>query len=126
MGLLDSLYDFQTGVYTVTRNTNASPTYDANGRTQAQTTTTFVVNGCAQPLTGRDISITPDAEHASEIKWFYTDTELRTHYPGQSPDVITIVNEKGTAESWVVKTVERWDYLDEVFWRCKIARRSVV
>lgn len=126
MGLLDSLYDFQTGTYTVTRSSDAVQAYDANGRSQPQTTTSFVVTGCAQPLTGRDLALFPEAERAGEIKWFYTDTELRTRYPGNSPDVVTIVNEAGTAEPWVVKTVERWDYEDETFWRCKIARRGTV
>ena len=129
MSLLDSLDDFatgSTGTYTVTRSTPANPVYDAHGRANAPTKTTFTITGSLQPLTGRDLLVMPEAQRAEETRWLYSDTEIRTRGPVSDPDVVTVHTGHGD-EHWVATSVERWDYPpeDEVFWRCKVSRIDV-
>lgn len=123
MSLLDSLEFFVTGNYRVTRSTNKG--YDAQGRVIAPVIGTFFVSGSSQPLSARELLILPEAQRAEETRWFYTATELRTRAPSWDPDVIAIPNEQNIVENWTVRKMERWDYLEETFWRCQISRTSV-
>lgn len=130
MPLIDSLYDFQTGPgpgvgpapYTVTRTAKA--TYGTDGRSVAGATSTFTVNAVVVPMTGRDLLLFPEAARAGETQWLYSDTLLFTRSETTEPDVVTINNAEGNAESWVVKNVQHFEFLDEEFWRCQVARRT--
>ena len=117
MSLLDSIADFATGTYTVTRSTLAG--YSSDGYIQAPSTSTLSIVASIQPLSGRDLLILTDAERAEETRWLYTVTPLLTLAATNEPDVVSV---DGVA--WVVKTIERWDDPDGTFYRCKIARRT--
>lgn len=83
-----------TGSYTVTRPTASSYT---NGRLNAPSTSTFVINASVQPASGRDLQRLPEGQRSSEIKSIFTMTELRL------TDVVTI-----GSSTYQVQHVERW------------------
>lgn len=125
-GLIDSLYDFQTGVYIVSRSTPATPQYDTFGRALTSVITTFTINGSLQPMSGRDLLVLPEAQRSEETRWLFSDAELRTRGPASDPDVV-MVNAPSGVEQWVVDHVERWQFPpdDEIFWRCQVSRRNL-
>jgi hypothetical protein len=101
MPLSDVITSFYTGTYKVTRTGGGSFT---NGVYALGTTSTFDITASIQPVTGRDLQVLPEGQHANETKVVYTTTELKTRDPSNAGDKITI-----NGEAWEVFRVERWE-----------------
>ena len=101
---LNSVIDrFKTGTYTVTREATGS--YVA-GRWNAGVSSTFPVDACIQPVTGKDLQALPEGFHASNSKVMFSKVELKTvsEDPKMSADLVTV---KG--EDYQVLQVQDWE-----------------
>jgi hypothetical protein len=117
VSLLDSLADFVTGTYTVTRTVTGG--YDVHGKNVAGSTSTLSVDASLQPLTGRDLMALPEGQRSQETQWFYAAVQMHGREPGFEPDKVTI-----DGEPWVITSVEKWVDGDDVWYRCKVSRRA--
>jgi hypothetical protein len=115
MGLLGVIGRFETGTYTVTRTAQGVYT---NGRYTPGATTTFPIVASIQPVTGRDLQLLPEGQHASESRIVYTTTELRSRATANDPDTIAI-----DGEAWDVISFERWEAFGDTHWRGIAGRR---
>lgn len=114
MDLSSVIASFATGTYTVTRNSASA--YGSDGRLDAPSTTTLSVEGCVQPLTGRELQRLPEGLRTRELRAFYTATELKTQGAGQDPDSIAI-----DGDTWQVERVERWAELGN-YWKAVLIK----
>lgn len=114
MDLSAVIASFVTGTYTVTRSSVSA--YGSDGRLDAPTTSTFTIDACAQPLSGRDLQRLPEGLRAQELLAVWSPVELKTQGPGQDPDSVEI-----GGESWQVQKVERWDTLG-AYWYAVVAK----
>lgn len=112
------LITFSTGQYTVTRV--AAGGYDSGGYAIAGAVTVFTIDASIQPLTGKDLKVLPEGQHAEQTRWVYTATALLTGDPTHEPDVVTYQN-----EPWVVVSIEEWNYRGTLFYRARVARRTI-
>lgn len=122
MSLLESIYGFQTGTYTVTRRaegTFVDGIYVPNG-----SPTTFTIRGVIQPAReiqrvtgGRDMREREQNQYVDDVQIIHTDTEIYTRRPGYDPDQIT-----HDGSQWIVLRVERWDIGGVTFWMGVITR----
>lgn len=86
MSLLDSLSDFKTGTYTVTRTMYAAP---VSGVYAAPSTTTLLIDAVVVPYAGQ-LDALPEGVNATETRVIGTATELLDAADGRAPDSIAI------------------------------------
>lgn len=86
MSLLDTIADFQTGVYTVTRATIGAA---VNGYFPAPTLSTFTIAAVAVPM-GGDLHVLPEGINASDVLVFYTATPIHDARNGAASDSIAV------------------------------------
>ncbi len=94
MSLAGVIADFKTGTYTVTRK--GAGTYDATGAHVPAATSTFSIDACVQPVSGKVLQNLPEGHHANETKAIWTTTALRTRDAAGAPDIIAIGGENYT------------------------------
>jgi hypothetical protein len=103
MDLTAVIASFATGTYTVTRP--GADTYDTNGRLVAGSTSTFSVEACVQPVTGRALDRLPEGLRQSEVVSVWAPLEMRNRD--------TFVYE---GETWQVQESKDWNTLGG-YWR---------
>lgn len=118
MSLLDSIADFSTGTYTVTRTPTGSYTL---GRYTPGTPTTFTITASVQPFGGREIKVLPEGQFAEDVRVLFTATELFTMSPADVPDTISI----GSENYSVFKIEGPWIMPDSTHYRVFVARQRV-
>ncbi len=124
MSLLDSIYGFQTGTYTVTRR--AEGTWTDGIYIPNPTTTTLAIRGVVQPareiqrvVGGRDMREREQNQYVDDVQVIHTDTEIWTRKPGYDPDMITV-----DGGQWHVIRVEKWTIGGVTFWMGVITRET--
>ena len=118
MSLLDSISDFATGTYTVTRTPAGTWTV---GRYAPGSATTFTIQAVVEPYGGRQVQVPPEGQHAEDVRIVYTSTELRTMSPLDVPDLITI-----DGESYSVFRIDGpWVMPDSTHYRVFVARQRI-
>lgn len=124
MSLLDSIYGFQTGVYTITRRVTGS---FVNGNyVPNPTTSTLSVRAVIQPAVeiqrvtaGRDMREREQNQQVDDVQIIHTDTEIKTRSPTHDPDVVTF-----EGDSWVIIRVEKWVFGGTTFWKGVMTRET--
>jgi len=114
MDLTDVIASFVTGTYTVTRRSPSA--YGTDGRLDAPTTSTFTVDACVQPVTGRELERMSEGLQTAEILTIWSPVELKTQASTQDPDRISI-----DGDTWEVQKVERWNTLG-TYWRAYLGK----
>ena len=121
MSILDSIYAFQTGTYTVTRRPTGT---FVDGIYQPAAASTFTIRAVIQPareiarvMPARDMRETEQNQFVYDVMMLHTDTEVKTRTPTTDADMITF---KG--DQWQVIRVEEWDYNGVLFWQAIITR----
>jgi hypothetical protein len=79
---------FNTGTYSVARP--AAGTLDSAGDWVPAAGTTFSIDASVQPLSGRALKDLREGLRSEDVRWVYTNSELRALTAGAGPDVITI------------------------------------
>lgn len=122
MSLLDSVYGFETGVYTVTRR--ARGTF-VNGIYVPAAATTLTIRAVIQPAreisrvtAGRDMRENEQNQHVDDVMMLHTNTEVHTRTPTLDPDQISFEN-----DFWTVIRVEKWNFSGEIFYQAIITRQ---
>lgn len=101
MSLVDAISSFSTGTYTVTRR--AAGTY-VDGVLVLGSSSTFTIDACVQPATGRQIRVLPEGQRSDETIAIWTTTALRTRDAAGAADEISY---KGV--TFVVANVKQWE-----------------
>jgi hypothetical protein len=114
MSLTGVIAGFASGTYTVTRTAAGTLT---TGRYTAGATSSFSIVATIQPMTGRNLKILPEGQHAEETMVVYTTTELRARTPASEPDVFTF-----DGEAWKVVNVKRWQAFGDTHYVATIGR----
>lgn len=122
VSLIQSIFGFQTGVYTVTRR--AVGTFVDGNYVENPVTTTFTIRAVIQPAreiarvtAGRDLLEREQNQHVDDVRIIHSNTEICTRTAALDPDKITF--EGGT---WTVIRVEHWEMSGEEFWEGIISR----
>lgn len=102
--------------YTVTRTAIGTRT---QGRYTPGSTSQFAITASVQPVTGRDLQVLPEAQHAEDVRVVYATTEIKTQEAGFEPDQISI-----DGALWKVVNVEKWTLRGETHYRALVARRA--
>lgn len=124
MSLLDSIFGFQTGVYTVTRRpvgTNVNGIY-----VPSTSPTTFTIRAVIQPAVeiarvtaGRDLREREQNQQVDDVQIVHTDTEIKTRTPTNDPDIVSY-----DGDNWTVIRVEKWVFGGTTFWKAVITRAT--
>lgn len=85
MDLSGLINRFATGTYVVTRR--GATTTGSDGRGTDAASSTFSVQACVQPLSGRELQRLTQGLRASEVRKLYTTSVLKAI---DAPDVVTI------------------------------------
>lgn len=122
MSILNAIYGFQTGVYTVTRRPRG--TFVDGNYVPSSSPTTLQIRGVIQPAreiarvtAGRDMMEREQNQYVDDVRIIHTDTEIHTRTPTLDPDTISF--EGGT---WYVIRVEHWVFRGVEFWMGIISR----
>lgn len=115
MGLTDVIADFATGTYTVTRTTQS--TY-LDGRVIPGADSVFDIVASITPMSGRELQVHAEGNHASEAKMILTVTQIRPIDPTNAGDSIAI-----NGEQWDFFKVSTWEAFGETFYQAYAARR---
>lgn len=91
---------FKTGTYAVTRR---GPATYVNGRKTDAAPTVVNVDGCVQPVTGRDLQRLPEGRRGGETIKILTVVELFTEDASHAADTLSI-----DGYTWEVASAERW------------------
>lgn len=124
MSLLDSIFGFQTGVYTMIRRSAGTL---VNGiYTPSATTTTSQIRAVIQPAVeiarvtaGRDMREREQNQQVDDVQIVHTDTEIKGRTPTNDPEVIMI-----DGQEWTVIRVEKWPFSGYFFWKAVITRET--
>lgn len=119
--LADSITELATDTITVRRTTESVP---VDGVYVAGSSSTFTCDVVMQPafglnrvVGGADLHGMVDGQHVTDVRDFFTNTEIKERSPGFEPDVV--VGFEG--RDWTVARVERWPNLDGGhYWRAII------
>lgn len=121
MSLLDSIYGFQTGTYTVTRRPVG---IFVDGIYVPAAASTLTIRGVIQPAreiarvtAGRDLIEKEQNQSVEDVRIIHTDTEIHTRTKTLDPDQITF-----EGEQWIVIRVERWVMSGIEFWMAVLTR----
>lgn len=116
MSLSDTITNFKTGTYVVTRTTVSS--FDGNGKKVGGTVSTHSIDGSLQPATGRELRALPESRRGDEIRVLYTIAEIKGPSATFEPDMIEIDD-----DDWEVIKVEYFAVISNHY-RSTIARRN--
>ena len=94
------------GSYTVTRY--GAGTGNSAGHWTQPSGSTFSIFASVQPLSGRALRDLPEGLRADDVRWVYTNTELRSIQPGD--DLYDTIAIEG-GDVWRVTKVERFTVL---------------
>jgi hypothetical protein len=124
VSLLDAIYNFETGVYTITRRatgTHVNGVYVPN-----PTTTNILIRAVIQPAVeiqrvtaGRDMREREQNQQVDDVQIIHTDTEIFTRTPTNDPDVITF-----DGDTWIIIRVEKWVFQSTTFWKGVMTRET--
>lgn len=114
MDLSDVIASFATGTYTVTRRSASA--YGSDGRLDANSTSTFSVAACVQPVTGRELERLPEGLRNREVLAMWSPIELKTQGDSQDPDYVSI-----DGDTYEVHKLERWNTLG-AYWRALLTK----
>lgn len=114
MSLLQVILTFKTGEYTVTRRAAESL---SSGVASAGSSTTFEIEACVQPISGRDLLALREGQRAEETKVIFTETALRTRTSAGAADRISI-----DGDTYEVFNVRKWDTPEETFYKALAAK----
>ena len=116
--------DFTTGSYTVTRT--AAPTFDDDGVAVDGTSSTFTTGpSILRPLGGSDLEALPEGYHVSDTRKLLTTATLRVGKGETPPDAVTVRNEAGVDERWVVIGIGTTVAFGETWSRVLLARSAL-
>lgn len=125
MSLIDSIYGFQTGVYTMTRRAHGS--FVDGVYVPSTTVQTFQIRGVVQPAIeiqrvtgGRDMREREQNQQVDDVQIIHTDTEIRGVTATSDAEIITL--EDGT--NWVVTRAEKWPWDGLFFWKAVLTRET--
>ena len=99
---------FSSGTYVVTREGGVGSIADGDWTPAA--TGTINIDAGVQPLSGNDLKMLPEGQHAENMMKLYTSTELYTVRGDIGPDLVAI-----NGFSWKVTNVRRYTILSNNF-----------
>lgn len=121
--LLGAILNLATDTVTVTRRTGGSFTA---GKWTPGTPSTFTAVGSMQPardlnrvIAGSDLLSSEFGDSVSDVRVFYTATELRVRGPNNDPDSVAF-----EGRDYTVARVELWDNVDETYFRVVLTRQN--
>ena len=116
MSLLSTIERFKTAVsYTVTREGTETITL---GVVTPGATSTFPIVASIQPVSGSDLQLLPEGEHAKESRVLYTATQLIARSETVAGDSVAI-----DSEAWrVVRVDGPWIHRGETHYRVFVVR----
>lgn len=124
MSILQNIYSFQTGVYTVTRR--ARGVIGDDGIYVQGAATTLEIRAVIQPAreiarvtAGRDMRENEQLQHVDDVMMLHTDTEVKTRTPTTDADIIS-----HEGDEWTVVRVEKWPYRGVFIYQAIITRRT--
>ncbi len=126
MSILDTLYSFQTGVYTIKRTVPSPP---VDGVFGPGTTSTFTVRACIQPareiarvMPARELREGEHLQTVYDVMMMHTDTEVTTATQAHDADVVVY-----EGADWTVIRAEKWVYPGPMgtvtMWQCIISKK---
>ena len=117
MSILSPIASFQTGTYTVAKQSEGA--YDNDGIWVPGGETSISIDACIQPLSGYDIRNLPEGKHTENTRRVYTETRLDGANITEG-DIITIDD-----EPWQVWNVMRWEGCGATYYKAFVTRQVV-